>query len=255
MRLDNFRRDRGRRAGDMRRMADGWAASAGRGDSKAGPAAREGFTPAQILTLGYPDRIAKARGAPGQFLLAAGRGAQVDATDALARSSYLVVAEMQGKAAATRILLAARASEAEIIAIARDRIAERDELSFDTEARAVRARRVRRLDAIELASEPLRVAAGPETEAALADGVARLGISKLPWTKAQLQLRERTGFLRGALGEDWPDLTDDGAGRFRALSGCCRFSPARRGSRTSAPMIWTGARRAHPVGFEAPPRG
>jgi ATP-dependent helicase HrpB len=116
---------------------------------------------------------------------------------------------MQGKAAATRILLAAAASETDIIAIARNRVVEREELSFDPEARAVRARRVRRLDAIELASEPLRVSTGPETEVALADGVARLGVAKLLWSKAQIQLRDRVGFLRGALGGDWPDLSDE----------------------------------------------
>ena len=207
VRLDNFRRDRGRRAGDMRRMADGWAASARRGARSA--AADGDFTPAQLLALGYPDRIAKARGASGQFLLASGRGAVLDATDALARAPYLAIAEMQGKAAATRILLAAPATEADFLAIAKDRIVERDELSFDMEARAVRARRVRRLEAIELASEPLRVAAGADTEAALADGIGRLGVAKLPWTKAQIQLRERSGFLRAALGPEWPDLRDE----------------------------------------------
>jgi ATP-dependent helicase HrpB len=208
VRLDNFRRDRGRRASDMRRLADGWAASTRENPSRAKAGGDTGFTAAQLLALAYPDRIAKARGAPGQFLLANGRGAHLDATDALARSPFLAIAELQGKAAATRILLAAAASELDIAALAGDRIIEREELSFDAEAQAVRARRVRRLDAIELASEPLRVSAGPETEAALADGIARLGIAKLPWSKAQLQLRDRSGFLRAALGAEWPDLGD-----------------------------------------------
>jgi len=208
VRLDNFRRDRGRRASDMRRLADGWAASTRENPSRAKAGGDTGFTTAQLLALAYPDRIAKARGAPGQFLLANGRGAHLDATDALARSPFLAIAELQGKAAATRILLAAAASELDITALAGDRIIEREELSFDAEAQAVRARRVRRLEAIELASEPLRVSAGPETEAALADGIARLGIAKLPWSKTQLQLRDRSGFLRAALGAEWPDLGD-----------------------------------------------
>jgi ATP-dependent helicase HrpB len=179
VRLENFRRDRGRRAADMRRMADGWAASTRENLSAAKAGNDTELTPALLLALAYPDRIAKARGAPGQFLLANGRGAHLDATDALARAPYLAIAEMQGKAAATRILLAAAASEADITALAGDRIIEREELSFDPEARAVRARRVRRLDAIELASEPLRVVTGAETEAALTDGVTRLGVAKL----------------------------------------------------------------------------
>ncbi len=182
-RLVAFRRDRARRAEDMRRMAAGWARSAiaaagqvaGRtsgGQGASGPSA------AALLMLAYPDRIAKARGAPGQFLLAGGRGGALDPSDSLAQSPYLVVAELQGSAAATRILLAARISEAEIVEIAGERITETEALTFDPDARAVRARRVRRLDAITLGSEQRQVQPGPETAALLAAGLAKLGAGK-----------------------------------------------------------------------------
>ena len=50
----------------------------------------------------------------------------------------------------------------------------------------------------------------PTLEAAqlLAQGAASLGIARLPWSKAQLQLRDRVAFLRAAEGEEWPDLSD-----------------------------------------------
>jgi len=205
-RLTSFRRDRSRRAEDMRRLAAGWAKAAGarQDEGDAGVAA--------LLQLAYPDRIAKARGAPGQFLLASGRGAYVDASDALAQSPYLVVAEMQGAAAATRILLAARASEGDVLAMAADRIVASEEVSFDPEAGAVRARRVRRLGAIVLASEARPVTPSPDTAALLAKGAAAHGIDRLPWTKSQLQLRHRVAFLKAAEGPEsaWPDLSDAG---------------------------------------------
>ena len=47
-----------------------------------------------------------------------------------------------------------------------------------------------------------------ETARLLADGIAKLGLSRLPWSKAQIQLRHRVGFLRAAGGDEWPDLTD-----------------------------------------------
>ncbi len=47
-----------------------------------------------------------------------------------------------------------------------------------------------------------------ETARLLADGLAKIGIGRLPWSKAQLQLRDRVGFLRASGGEEWPDLTD-----------------------------------------------
>ncbi|MCC7251244.1 ATP-dependent helicase HrpB [Hyphomicrobium sp.] len=230
-RLDAFRRDRSRRATDMRRLAEGWAKSASlspslRGEGQQQPAARASAphlsplsakagrgdaTTAALLALAYPERIAKTRGAGGQYLLANGRGASLDATDALARAPFLVVAEMQGTTAATRIVLAAATSEAEVIRIAGDRIVATDEISFDREAAAVRARRVRRLGAIALTSEPRPADPDhPETETALAAGLAALGAARLPWSKAQLQLRDRVAFLRDAGGNgDWPDLSDD----------------------------------------------
>ena len=60
-----------------------------------------------LLALAYPDRIARNRGADGAFLLANGRGANVDPTSALAREPFLAVAEISGTAAQGRIVLAA----------------------------------------------------------------------------------------------------------------------------------------------------
>jgi ATP-dependent helicase HrpB len=205
-RLDGFRRDRSRRASDMRKLATGWARMA-----SAGRLAQEPFEDvsiARLLALAFPERIGKARGAPGQFLLANGRGANVDVTHPLARSPFLVAAELSGSAASTRILLAAAADEADILAAASHRICERDETEFDQRAGALRSRHVRRLDAILLANEPRTVMPSDETASLLADGIAKLGLGCLPWAKAQIQLRHRVGFLRAAGGDEWPDLTD-----------------------------------------------
>ena len=93
--------------------------------------------------------------------------------------------------------------------IAGNRIEEADELTFDTAAAALRARRVRRLGAIQLASEPLQ-RAGRRRQCAGAWRKASPGSAstRLPWSKAQLQLRARVAFLRASAAEDWPDLGD-----------------------------------------------
>lgn len=205
-RLTAYRRDRSRRAEDMRRLSASWARTAREGATRNKPASEPPSTEA-LLALAFPERIAKARGAPGQFLLANGRGAAIDPTHALARAPYLVVAELHGSAAASRILLAASADEAEVMAMAGDRITEDDEITFDRTAAALRARRVRRLGAIALSSEPRPVP--PEAAAeALANGIASLGVDRLPWSKAQHQLRERVAFLRNVAPDAWPDLSD-----------------------------------------------
>lgn len=204
-RLDGFRRDWSRRASDMRKLAAGWARTASAGRSGQKP---QDISIACLLALAFPERIGKVRGAPGQFLLANGRGANLDASHPLARSRFLVAAELSGSASSTRILLAVAADEADIRAAAGKRIWERDEIEFDQGAAALRSRRVRRLDAILLANVPRAVIASEETASLLADGVAKLGLSRLPWSTAQTQLRDRVGFLRAAGDAEWPDLTD-----------------------------------------------
>jgi ATP-dependent helicase HrpB len=203
-RLTQFHRERGERADNMRRLARGWADSA---RQSAGRRPRDGtMTAAELLALAFPDRIAKARGAPGHFLLANGRAAKLEPTDALARQEYLVIAELTGTAAATRIMLAAALDPVALLALAGDRINDAVELTFDSAAAAVRARKIRRLDAIVLATEPRTVVPSEATSRALAEGIAALGLDRLPWTKAQLQLRDRVAFLRAG-DPSWPDLS------------------------------------------------
>ncbi len=208
-RLERFRRDQSRRAQDMRGLARGWAKEA-----EAGARPREGAgSPSGIgalVGLAFPDRVAKARGRPGEFVMANGRGCALDPADRLAREPFLAVAEIAGGAATARILLAAPISEADLVALAGPALIERDELVFDRAARALRARRVRRYGALVLSDAPIAIAHGPEAAAALARGIADMGLAALPWSKASAQWRDRVMFLRRAEGEaaGWPDLSD-----------------------------------------------
>jgi ATP-dependent helicase HrpB len=211
VRLDRFSADRSRRAEDARRLADGWARSAGRGAPATTDAA--GQSPAALLALAYPDRIARARDGHGAFLLANGRGAHVDAADALAREKFLVVAEMTGSAARARILSAVALAEAELPAIAGARIVETEELGFDRASAALRARTVRRLGAIVLADAPRPAPDSPQARVRLARGLVEIGLARLPWSKAQQQLISRVTYLNRVHGGEphnpWPDLSPD----------------------------------------------
>ena len=215
-RIDGLRRDRSQRARDARAVATRWASIAedtlsppGRPQT-ATSEQRDGKEPSvgSLLALAYPERIAKARGAGGAFLLANGRGASIDPASALARAPFLAVAEVAGTAAQGRIVLAAELAGSEIEARFSDRIESREEVIFDAATGSLRARRQRRLGAIVLADQPLPVAPTEETARILADALVRLGIDRLPWTKALQQWRDRVGFLRRAQGDEWPDLSD-----------------------------------------------
>jgi ATP-dependent RNA helicase HrpB len=206
-RLDGLRRDRSRRGEEARAMAKRWAdtartAGTGRTEEKGE------LSTGAILALAYPDRVAKNRGADGGFLLANGRGASVDRASPLARAPFLAVAEITGSAAQGRIVLAAPLTPGEIEAQFSGRIEQCDEIAFDDRSASLRARRLRRLGAIVLAEQPMRVAPTDATARMLAEGIARLGIDRLPWSKALRQWRDRVVFLRRAEGDEWPDLSD-----------------------------------------------
>jgi ATP-dependent helicase HrpB len=160
-----------------------------------------------MLAFAFPDRVARNRG-NGSFVLANGRGAAVEQTSALARAPYIAVGELTGTAASGRILLAAPISQAEIELNFADHIENTDEVSFDRNAMALRARRRRTLHAIALSEAPLALSPSLGTAKIFADGLVAAGLDRLPWSKAAKQWRDRVMFLRKAEGDDWPDLAD-----------------------------------------------
>lgn len=203
-RMDRFARERGGRAGEAQALATRLAASAGgeKGDGRApaGP----------LLALAYPDRIAKARGRRGHFVLANGRGGQVPETERLASADWLVVADLVGKAENARIVSAAAIDETDILARFADRIERRRTVSFDRKRGQLAARETARLGAITLTEAASAPPQGEEAKAALLEAIAEHGLSILPVGKASGTMRDRLAWLHGALGEPWPAM-DDGA--------------------------------------------
>jgi ATP-dependent helicase HrpB len=212
IRLDAFRRDRSQRAESARSLARSWASRVA-ANEVAGLQGSEGPPSSGVmLALAFPDRIARNRG-NGSFVLANGRGAAIDGTSALSRAAYVAVAELTGTAAQGRILLAAQITQAEIEGHFADQIETANDISFDRNAMALRARRKRTLHAITLSEAPLALQATSETARTLADGLMLMGLDKLPWSKPARQWRDRVMFLRAAEGDPsqtvWPDLSDD----------------------------------------------
>ena len=205
-RLDQFRRDRSRRGEEAKAMVKRW-----RGVLPESSRNDEDLSPGAILALAYPERIAKNRGGgTGVFLLANGRGGQVDPASALARQPFLAVAELTGAAASSRIVLAAAITPEDIEARFAERIEDRDAVTFDAGSASLRARRSRRLGSLVLAEQVKQVSPDAGTARILAQGIVGAGLDKLEWSKAALQFRNRVAFLRQAEGDEWPDLSDNG---------------------------------------------
>ncbi len=252
-RLERLDRDGSGRAKDARALASRWARMVGgEGHGEPGP----------LLAEAFPDRIAKARGKPGEFLLASGRGCWIEATDRLAREPWLAVAELGGGSSRDRILLAAPIAEAALRDGFADQLEVEDRLDLDAPGGATATRRLK-LGALVLEERRIDRPDPQMIATALMGEVRRKGLAALAMGEAVEALRARVAFLR-ATDDSWPDLTD--AGLMAALEawlepllvGKRRLSDLSDGDLAAAMrglMAWDVVRRLDaeaPERFEAP---
>jgi ATP-dependent helicase HrpB len=164
-----------------------------------------------MLGWAYPDRIARARGEDGRFLLANGRGARFAEPQALAKSEFIVAAELDGAEREARIFLAAPISLRDLDEHFGALITVSSAIFWDDRAGAVSARRERRLGALILESKELREPDAQGVQDAALDGLIQLGIDGLPWSKDLRQWRARVMLMRQYQvpgPAPWPDLSD-----------------------------------------------
>ncbi|WP_332679131.1 ATP-dependent helicase HrpB [Brevundimonas sp.] len=206
-RLRELDRDRSMRARDALKLADRWMRAAGGGQG--GEA-----DPGALLAEAFPERVAKARGKPGEVLLASGRGAFVEPTDLMAREPWLAVAELGGgpnieSGARDRIRLAAPVDPAAL----EHRIEVEDRLTREPSGRMT-LRRIRRIGAIVVDEKVVGAPDRAAITAALKAGIERDGLADLKWGERASGLRARLAFL-GSLEEGWPDVSDRGLAEAR----------------------------------------
>ncbi len=196
-RLRGLGRDRSPRAREALKLAERWARAAGGGQ---GGEADVGA----LLAEAFPERVAKARGKAGEVLLASGRGAFLDPTDALAREPWLAVAELGGGDARDRIRLAVPVDPAAL----EGRIEVEDRLAREPSGRMT-LRRIRRIGAIVVDEKIVGAPDRAAITAALRTEVERDGLAGLRWGERASGLRARLNFVAG-LEEGWPDVSDAG---------------------------------------------
>jgi len=196
-RLTALERDRSPRARDALKLADRWARLAGGGTGGAAD-------PGALIAAACPERVARARGRPGEVLLASGRGAFLESTDLLARVPWLAVAELSGGETGDRIRLAAPLDPAVLM----DRAEVEDRL-VRTPGGRLELRRQRRVGALVLEETVVGPPDRAQVTAALRGEVGRDGLKGLRWGQRAAGLRARLAFL-AALDEGWPEVSDAG---------------------------------------------
>ncbi len=162
-----------------------------------------------LLAAGFPDRIAARRGAmDGAFRLASGQGARLPATDPLAKSALLAVADLALQGTEARIRMAAPIERSVLEARFPERLRREEGAAFDPRSGAVQARRRLMFGPLVLEEATLAHADPAAVAAALADAAAERGLRDLNWTDAARQAQARIGWMRRVEGETWPDVSD-----------------------------------------------
>ena len=166
-----------------------------------------------LLAFGRTDRIAQKRGqgpdGTVRFRLANGRGAQLDGSDNLATSDYLVVLDMVGRAGAARITSAVPLIKNDLSIYFTNDITRQEKTHFDVKTGAFKTYRSLMLGALELEKPVLVKDLSVDYSMALGDAIREHGLSLLPWQDRVIELRQRLSLLHNHLGDPWPDVSDD----------------------------------------------
>ena len=205
-RLEALSRDRSPKISQARILAQGWARQAQaltKSQSKQSDAAKFSH---HLLAECFPERIAKARGKPGEFVMVSGRGVYVDEHDALARQPYLAVGDLGGGSNRDRILLAAPMTDTDILSLFADRV-ERGTVLERHNGR-FRAFEQTRLGSVVLSSKPLEKIPAELLLHAEAEEIQAKGLKALNLSEGMQGFRARVAFLRGQ-DASWPDMGDD----------------------------------------------
>ena len=230
---------------EVRRLTAALDRGPGEEAARAGGGLPDDLAAGLVVGLAYPERVALARAAGGRsYLMAGGTAAEPAAGSGLAGTTWLAIAAADRAAGArtARIRAAAPLDEATAVEAAGTLLAEETEIRWiDGD---VVAREVRRLGAIVLAERRLTDPDPARVRAALLDGLRRSGLGLLTWSRGAAELRDRLAFAHAALGEPWPDVSDEAL--LAAADDWLDLGPARRRADLARIDVAAGLRRLLP---------
>ncbi|AGL19669.1 ATP-dependent helicase HrpB [Actinoplanes sp. N902-109] len=175
-----------------------------------GPGIPDDLAAGLVVGLAYPERVAKAREAGSRtYLMAGGTAAELTGGSGLTGTTWLAVADADRAPGArtARIRSAAPLDEDTALTAAGTLAGTATEIGWiDGD---VVARRVDRLGAITLVERRIADPAPELVQDALREGLRREGLGLLTWSRPAVELRHRLAFAHAALGEPWPDVSDE----------------------------------------------
>lgn len=158
-----------------------------------------GLSDGALLSLAYPERIAKNRG-NGTFCMVSGRGAFIEKDDPLAKEEFLVCCKLDARQADAKIFLACPIGEKEVERLYASEMTTESLCVWDKRNDRVKAVEVRKLGELVFDEKP---SLDFDAASAMIEGVRIKGVENLPcWTVHNIRLRQRINFL-------WQLATDE----------------------------------------------
>nr|WP_253281619.1 ATP-dependent helicase HrpB [Arcanobacterium phocae] len=156
-----------------------------------------------VVGLAHPQWVARARGQG--YVLANGRGAILPPGSPLAGEEWLAIADLgQTQGRADAMIYAAAPIDADIAQEVAHHLVT-NETVIDNET--MRGYRVTRLGAIELTRTSVTLTDEEKVQTRIGR-IRSAGLDSLPWTDTLNATRQRLAFLHRALGQPWPDVSD-----------------------------------------------
>lgn len=163
------------------------------------------YSPAQMASLAYPDRVGlRRKGEAPRWLLSGGKGAAMAQGTPLASARLIVATDLDGDAREAAVRQALPITEAELRAVHGGEIGWHEVVEWSRRDGRVLARRQERFGALVLDDRPWPEAPSLALARAALDGLRQTG---LPFTAAARRLRARIELARGG-GDGWPDCSD-----------------------------------------------
>ena len=163
-----------------------------------------------LLAYAYPERVAKARGALGDFICANGKGVTLNDQDALAGEDFLVVADLMQSQGILQVRLAATIDLCQIEQVFSGQIIEQEIALFDQASGRIIARSQTKLAALTLQE---KISQNTLTKASIAkmwcDLVKQKGLGFLNWQEQDLALKARWQWVNDYFSEyNLPDICE-----------------------------------------------
>ena len=154
-----------------------------------------------LLTLAYPDRVAKAMGKSGRYKLSNGQSVRIHSDDELSVQPFLVVANLGGVTGGLKnskdilIFSAAVMQEDSFTSIYQQQIINKTALYWDDRKNRFIAETQQCFQQLCLQTSPADVISESEKIAALVQVIRSKGLSLLDWTADAQQLRARVQLM------------------------------------------------------------